>query len=90
MYFKHIYFSRTLYEGFEYISKNLKRQSVRKTADELMTITIREYIAGIVRDAARYEVELNDLYRRGISEKNVRLWMALFRKILADREVSGT
>jgi len=34
-------------------------------------------------------VELNDLYRRGISEKNARLWITLLRKVLADRAVSG-
>ena len=90
VYFKHIYFTKPLYEGFEYISKELKRQSVRKTANELMAITIREFMAGIIRDAARYEVELNDLYRRGIDERNTRLWMALLRKVLADREASGT
>ena len=79
VYFKHIYFTKPLYEGFEYISKELKRQSVGKTANELMAITIREFMAGIVRDAARYEVELNELYRRGIDEKSMRLWIALFR-----------
>ena len=88
-YFKHIYFSKPLYEGFEYISE-LKEQSIRKTADELMAQTIKDFIVGIVRDAARYEVELNELYRRGIDERNVRLWIALLRKVLADRAASGT
>ena len=89
VYFKHIYFTKPLYEGFEYISR-LEKKSIRKTADELMMQTIKDYIVKLVRDAARYEVELNDLYRRGISEKNVRLWIALLRKVLADRAASGT
>jgi len=79
----------TTSEGFEYIS-DLKEQSIRKTADELMAQTIKDFIVKLVRDAVRYEVELNELYRRGMDEKNVRLWVALFRKILADREASGT
>ena len=54
-----------------------------------MILTIKECIVGIVRDAAHYEVELNELWRRGISEKNVRLWIALLRKVLADRAASG-
>jgi len=90
VYFKHIYFSKPLYLGIEYISHDLKKQSVRKTANELMTITVREFMAGIIRDAARYQVELNELNRRGIDEKNVRLWIALLRKVLADRAASGT
>jgi hypothetical protein len=88
VYFKHIYFSKSLYQGFQYISR-LKKQSIRKTADALMMQTIKDYIVGIVRDAARYEVELNELYRRGIDEKNVRLWIVLLRKVLANRAVSG-
>ena len=55
-----------------------------------MAQTIKNYIVRIVRDAARYEVELNELYRCGIDEKNVRLWIALLRKVLADRAPSGT
>ena len=80
--------NKPLYEGIKYISR-LEQKTITKTVNDLMILTIREYIAGIVRDAARYEVELNDLYRRGISEKNVRLWMALLRKVLADRAASG-
>ena len=89
VYFKPIWFSKSLYEGFEYIS-DLKEQSIRKTADELMAQTIKDFIVKLVRDAARYEVELNELYRRGMNEKNMRLWIALLRKVLADREASGT
>ena len=89
VYFKPIWFSKPLYEGFEYIS-DLKEQSIRKTADELMAQTIKDFIVGIVRDAARYQVELNELYRRGIDEKNMPLWIALLRKVLADRAASGT
>jgi hypothetical protein len=68
----------------------LEKKSIRETADKLMMLTIRDYIVGIVRDAARYEVELNELYRRGIDEKNMPLWIALLRKVLADRAPSGT
>ncbi len=89
VYFKHIYFSKTLYHGFQYIS-GLEKKSIRETANELMMQTIKDYIAGLVRDAARYEVELNELYRRGIDEKNARLWIALLRKVLVDRAASGT
>ena len=89
VYFKTIWISKSLYEGFQYVSV-LEKKSIRETADELMMQTIKDYIVKLVREAARYEVELNDLYRRGIDEKNVRLWMTLFRKILADREASGT
>ncbi len=89
VYFKHIYFSKTLYHGFQYIS-GLEKKSIRETANELMMQTIKDYIVGIVRDAARYEVELNELYRRGIDEKNARLWIALLRKVLVDRAASGT
>ena len=89
VYFKTIWISKPLYEGFQYIS-DLKEQSIRKTTDELMAQTIKDFIVKLVRDAARYEVELNELYRRGISEKNVRLWIALLRKVLADRAASGT
>jgi len=89
VYFKPIWFSKPLYEGFEYIS-DLKEQSIRKTADELMAQTIKDFIVGIVRDAARYQVELNELYRRGIDERNVSRWIALLRKVLADRAASGT
>ena len=52
--------------------------------------TIKDYVVKLVHAEARYQVELNELYRRGIDEKNVRLWMALFRKVLADRAASGT
>jgi hypothetical protein len=90
VYFKSIWFRKQLYLGIEYISHELKKQSVRKTADKLMTITVREYMAGIIRDAARYQVELNELYRRGIDEKNMPRWIALLRKVLADRAASGT
>jgi len=89
VYFKPIWFSKSLYEGIQYISK-LEKKSIRKTADELMMQTIRDYVVKLVHTEARYQVELNELYRRGIDEKNVRLWMTLFRKILADREASGT
>ena len=89
VYFKTIWISKPLYEGFQYISR-LEKKSIRKTTDELMMQTIKDYIVKLVREAARYEVELNDLYRRGISEKNVRLWIALLRKVLADRAASGT
>jgi hypothetical protein len=68
----------------------LEKKSIRETADKLMMQTIKDFIVGIVRDAARYEVELNELYRRGIDERNVRLWIALLRKVLADRAASGT
>jgi hypothetical protein len=68
----------------------LEKKSIRETADKLMMLTIKDFIVGIVRDAARYEVELNELYRRGIDERNVRLWIALLRKVLADRAASGT
>jgi len=89
VYFKPIWFSKSLYEGFQYISV-LEKKSIRETADKLMMLTIKDFIVGIVRDAARYEVELNELYRRGIDERNVRLWIALLRKVLADRAASGT
>jgi len=89
VYFKHIYFSKPLYEGFRYISE-LKEQSIGKTADELMAQTIKDYIVGLVHETARYEVELNELYRRGIDERNVSRWIALLRKVLADRAASGT
>jgi hypothetical protein len=88
IYFKPIWFSKPLYEGFEFISK-LEKKSIRETADKLMMQTIKDYIVGIVREAARYEVELNELWRRGIDEKNVRLWIELLRKVLADRSASG-
>jgi len=84
-----LWFSKSLYEGFQYISV-LEKKSIRETADKLMMQTIKDFIVGIVRDAARYEVELNELYRRGIDERNVRLWIALLRKVLADRAASGT
>jgi hypothetical protein len=89
VYFKPIWFSKPLYQGFQFISK-LEKKSIKKTADELMMQTIKDYIVGLVHEAARYEVELNELYRRGIDEKNVRLWIALLRKVLADRAASGT
>jgi hypothetical protein len=84
IYFKAIWINKSLYDGIKYIS-GLEKKSIRETANELMMQTIKDYIVGIVRDAARYEVELNELYRRGIDEKNARLWIALLRKILADR-----
>ena len=90
VYFKPIWFSKQLYLGIEYISHDLKEKSVRETADELMTITVREFMAGIIRDAAHYQVELNELYRRDFDERSVRLWIALLRKVLADRAPSGT
>jgi len=55
-----------------------------------MTQTVKEYVVELVHEAARSEVKLNELYRRGVDEKNVRLWIALVRKVLADRVVSGT
>jgi len=55
-----------------------------------MMQTIKDYIVGLVQEAAHYQVELNELYRRGIDEKNARLWIALLRKVLADRAASGT
>ena len=87
VYFKPIWFSRPLYDGIKYISR-LEKKSIRKTADEPMMQTIKDYVVKLVHAEARYQVELNELYRRGIDEKNVRLWMALFRKILADRAAS--
>ncbi len=89
LYFRSIWYNKTLYRGFQYIS-GLEKKSIRETANELMMQTIKDYIVGIVRDAARYEVELNELYRRGIDEKNARLWIALLRKVLVDRAASGT
>jgi len=86
LYFKHIYFSEPLYHGIEFISR-LEKKSIRKTADELMMQTIKDYIVGLVHEAARYEVELNELYRRGIDEKNIPRWIALLRKVLADRQM---
>jgi len=88
-YFKTIWLSKPLYLGIEYISE-LKKQSVKKTADELMMQTIKDYIVGLVQEAAHYQVELNELWRRGIDEKNVHLWIAQLRKVLADRAASGT
>ncbi|MDO9334706.1 MAG: hypothetical protein Q7T57_09330 [Dehalococcoidales bacterium] len=89
IYFKPIWFSEPAHRGIKYIS-GLKKKSIGETANELMMQTIKDYIVGVVRDAARYEVELNELYRRGIDEKNARLWIALLRKVLVDRAASGT
>jgi hypothetical protein len=72
VYFTHIYFSEPLYAGIKYISR-LEKKSIRQTADELMMQTIKDYIVGLVHEAARYEVELNELYRRGIDQRNIRL-----------------
>jgi len=86
VYFKPIWFSKSLYEGFQYVSV-LEKKSIRETADKLMMQTIKDYVVGIVREAARYEVELNELYRCGIDERNVSRWIALLRKVLADRQM---
>jgi hypothetical protein len=74
---------------FEYVSK-LEKKSIRETADDLMMQTIKDHVVGLIREAAHYLVELNELYRRGIDEKNARLWIVLLRKVLADRSASGT
>jgi hypothetical protein len=55
-----------------------------------MMQTIKDHVVGLIREAAHYLVELNELYRRGIDEKNARLWIVLLRKVLADRSASGT
>jgi hypothetical protein len=89
VYFKPIWLSKEMFAGIKYIS-GLEKKSIRETVNELMMQTVKDYIVGIVRDAARYEVELNELYRRGIDEKNARLWIALLRKVLVDRAASGT
>ena len=72
-----------MYKGVQYISR-LEKKTVKKTADELMMQVMKDYMAGLIREAARYQVELNELYRRGIDEKNVRLQIALLGKVLAD------
>jgi hypothetical protein len=50
-----------------------------------MMQTIKDHVVGLIREVAHYLVELNELYRRGIDEKNARLWIVLLRKVLADR-----
>ena len=50
VYFKTIWFSKTLYEGFQYIAR-LEEKSVRETADKLMMWTQRDYIVDVVGEA---------------------------------------
>jgi hypothetical protein len=69
----------------------LEGKSIKETADKLSMLTQRDYIIDVVQEAGeRYRAELNELYRRGMDEKNVRLWIALLRKVLVDRATSGT
>jgi hypothetical protein len=68
VYFKPIWYSKPLHSGVEFIS-GLEKKNIRKTADELMMQVIKDYMVGLIREAARYEVELNELYGRGIDEK---------------------
>ena len=90
VYFKPIWYSKTLYEGFQYISK-LEEKSVRETADKLMMWTMRDYIVDVVGEAGeRYRAELKELYRRGFDAKSARLWFALLHKVVQDRAASGT
>jgi hypothetical protein len=90
VYFKHIYFSKTLYHGFQCIS-GLEKKSIRETAGRLSMLTQRDYIIDVVQEAGeRYRAELNELYRRGFDEKSAHLWFTLLQKVVADRAASGT
>ena len=55
VYFEHICFSKPLCDGMEFISR-LERKTIKQTANELMMQTIKDYMAGLIREAARYEV----------------------------------
>jgi len=89
VYFKTIWFSKTLYEGFQYIAR-LEEKSVRETADKLMMWTQRDYIVDVVGEAGdKYKDELVALYQRGFDAKSARLWFALLHKVVQDRAASG-
>ncbi len=90
VYFRSIWYSKTLYRGFQYIS-TLEGTSIRATANKLSMLTQRDYIIDVVQEAGeRYRAELNELYRRGFDEKSAHLWFILLHKVVADRAASGT
>ena len=90
LYFRSIWYSKTLYRGFQYIS-TLEGKSIKETADKLSMLTQRDYIIDVVQEAGeRYRAELNELYRRGFDEKSAYLWFTLLQKVVVDRAASGT
>jgi hypothetical protein len=90
VYFRSIWYSKTLYRGFQYIS-TLEGTSIRATANKLSMLTQRDYIIDVVQEAGkRYLAELNELYRRGFDEKSAHLWFILLHKVVADRAASST
>ena len=56
VYFRPIWFSKSLYEGFQYISV-LEKKSIRETADELMMQTIRTILSNLF--GRRRDMKLN-------------------------------
>jgi len=90
VYFRSIWYSKTLYRGFQYIAR-LEGKSIRETAAKLSMQTMKDYITDAVEEAGEnYRAELNELNRRGFDEKNAHLWFTLLHKVVQERAASGT